>query len=152
MIAECLVGFRDSDLGGEPTAVEDLTSYGSDAAWVTKSSHELQEIVDLARAAPIGMSVPAERKLPLQEARAATLRGDPDPRWDDAISSLRALGEPHWLATGLLEQAEWLVDQGRSDEAAPLLGEARETFERLRATPSLARIDAIAERVGTATA
>jgi hypothetical protein len=38
-----------------------------------------------------------------------------------------------------LEHAEWLDGQGRSEEAEPLLAEARETFERLEATPWLER-------------
>src|SRR5207249_3257503 len=44
------------------------------------------------------------------------------------------------LAVTQLEHAEWLVAEGRSDEAEPLLAEARETFERLGAQPSLDRI------------
>ena len=44
-----------------------------------------------------------------------------------------------YLAVTQLEQAEWLAEQGRADEAEPLLAEARETFEQLGATPWLAR-------------
>ena len=46
---------------------------------------------------------------------------------------------PSWLALTLLEQGEWLVEQGRADEAEPLLGEAHEIFERLGARPWLER-------------
>jgi len=42
-----------------------------------------------------------------------------------------------------LEHAEWLVDQGRESDAAPLLAQAREVFERLGATPWLRRLDAV---------
>ena len=42
-----------------------------------------------------------------------------------------------------LEHAEWLVSQGRSDEAGLLLGEARVTFEQLEARPWLDRVDAV---------
>ena len=38
-----------------------------------------------------------------------------------------------------LEHGEWLGEQGRADEAEPLLAEAREIFERLGATPWLER-------------
>jgi len=38
-----------------------------------------------------------------------------------------------------LEHAEWLSRIGRPDEADQLLARARETFERLRATPWLRR-------------
>jgi len=40
----------------------------------------------------------------------------------------------------LLEHGEWLGSEGRPREAAPLLAEAREIFERLRATPWLERV------------
>jgi len=40
----------------------------------------------------------------------------------------------------LLQHGEWLVAQGRADEAAPLLAEAREIFERLEVTPWLGRL------------
>ena len=42
-----------------------------------------------------------------------------------------------------LEHAEWLVSQGRSDEAGLLLGEAQVTFEQLEARPWLDRVDAV---------
>jgi class 3 adenylate cyclase/tetratricopeptide (TPR) repeat protein len=41
-----------------------------------------------------------------------------------------------------LEHAEWLVEQGRSDDAHSLFTRARETFEELRATPWVERADA----------
>jgi hypothetical protein len=53
-----------------------------------------------------------------------------------------------WLAVTQLEHGEWLVGQGRADDAEPLLAEARETFERLSAKPWLER----AAQVSTITA
>ena len=49
------------------------------------------------------------------------------------------LALPFYLAVTLLEHGEWLLTQGRGEEAQPLLAEARETFERLEATPWLKR-------------
>ena len=40
---------------------------------------------------------------------------------------------PFYLAVTILEHAEWLVGEGRGEEAQPLLLEAREIFERLGA-------------------
>jgi class 3 adenylate cyclase/tetratricopeptide (TPR) repeat protein len=57
--------------------------------------------------------------------RAAALFGD--------------LGLPSWTAVTELERAEWLAANGRLEDAEPLLAEARETFERLGATPWLER-------------
>lgn len=48
-----------------------------------------------------------------------------------------------WLALTQLEHAEWLVQQGRADEAEPLVVEAREVFERLEATPWIERADRV---------
>ena len=47
---------------------------------------------------------------------------------------------PFWLALTLLEHGEWLLKQGRTSDAAPHLGEARETFERLGAVPWVERV------------
>ena len=57
-----------------------------------------------------------------------------------AAAQFRELGIVFWLAVTLLEHAEWLLAHDRADEAAPLLAEAREIFERLAATPWLVRI------------
>ena len=57
---------------------------------------------------------------------------------------LREIGARFWLAVVLLEHGEWLVETGRAGEAEPLLGEARETFERLEATPWLERLETVA--------
>jgi hypothetical protein len=46
------------------------------------------------------------------------------------------------LAVARLEHAEWLVEQGRTEEAGPLLAEARSAFEELQAKPWLERVDA----------
>jgi hypothetical protein len=54
---------------------------------------------------------------------------------------------PFYLAVTQLEWAEWLAGQGRAAEAEPLLAEARETFERLEATPWVERSGATSVRV-----
>ena len=48
------------------------------------------------------------------------------------------------MAVTELEHGEWLVGQGRGDEAEQLLAEAREIFERLEATPWIERANAVA--------
>ncbi|MFO7572803.1 MAG: adenylate/guanylate cyclase domain-containing protein [Gaiellaceae bacterium] len=79
-------------------------------------------------------------------AQIAAARGDAARAEDDfklAAASFREYGLPFYLACTELEHAEWLVAQGRADEAGSLATEARETFERLRATPWLERADAL---------
>jgi class 3 adenylate cyclase/tetratricopeptide (TPR) repeat protein len=61
-----------------------------------------------------------------------------------AAATFREYGTPFHLACTELEYAEWLVTQGREDDAALLAAEARATFEQLRATPWLERTDTLA--------
>jgi class 3 adenylate cyclase/tetratricopeptide (TPR) repeat protein len=79
-------------------------------------------------------------------AGVAAARGESDRAEDgfkQAAASFREYGLQFFLACTQLEHAEWLVSQGRIDEAEPLVVEARETFDRLRATPWLERADAL---------
>ena len=59
--------------------------------------------------------------------------------FQNAANEFRAIPMPFWLGVTLLEHAEWLVGQGREEEAEPLLTEARQIFEELRARPWLER-------------
>jgi class 3 adenylate cyclase/tetratricopeptide (TPR) repeat protein len=90
---------------------------------------------------------PGERP-PLLEAHAhrflGKLAGDED-ELRAAAAAFRQLSLRFWLAVTLLEHGELLAEQARGDEAAPLLEEAREIFERLEARPWLERVDALAE-------
>ena len=79
----------------------------------------------------------------LHEARLAALRGEGEPCFEVAVEALRSVGEPFWVATALLEQAEWLASHGRGSETAPMIAEARDVFERLRARPRLERLEKI---------
>jgi tetratricopeptide (TPR) repeat protein len=63
-----------------------------------------------------------------------------------AAAHFRELGMPFWLAVTQLEHAELL---GGGEEAERLLAEARETFERLEATPWLERAGSPVEVVAT---
>jgi class 3 adenylate cyclase/predicted ATPase len=82
-------------------------------------------------------------------ARLAAKRGKPE-RVDDlfkgAIGLFRELSIPFYLAVTELEHGEWLAAEGRAEEADPLLAEAHSIFERLDASPWLARTTSQAER------
>jgi len=80
-------------------------------------------------------------------ARLATERNEQEgveQGFKTAESIFREYGLVFFLAAAELEHGEWLVGQGRAEEAEPLLAEAREIFERLEATPWLARCDELA--------
>jgi class 3 adenylate cyclase/predicted ATPase len=149
VVTECLRGLRDTEVASLPMAVEDLTDIGGEAAHAAGSAAALAEIVALARTPGTTFHVPAARKLLLHVARIAALEGASEPRWDEAVAALRG-GEPYWLGTALLEQAEWLLEHGRVEEAPRLLGEAREIFERLRAAPRLDRLAGVEARLAEA--
>jgi tetratricopeptide (TPR) repeat protein len=92
---------------------------------------------------------PGERQ-PLLDAHAARFRaklaGDAataEKGFRRSADILRERELIFWLAVAELEQAEWLTGRERSDEAQPLLLQARETFERLEAKPWLERVDAV---------
>jgi class 3 adenylate cyclase/tetratricopeptide (TPR) repeat protein len=57
-----------------------------------------------------------------------------------SVGLFRELGYPFYLAVTLLEQAEWLGSGDRVEDAAPLLAEAHDIFERLQAKPWLERV------------
>ena len=64
-------------------------------------------------------------------ARLAPDAPEADGRFKSATGLFREIGAPFYQACTMLEHAEWLTANGRMDDAAPLLTEARETFERL---------------------
>jgi hypothetical protein len=105
---------------------------------------KVEEVLALIEPLPVGL------RPPLLTATAhrfrARLAGD-DPAADGsftaAAAQLRALELLFHLAVVLLEHGEWLTGRGRPDDAAPLLAEAREIFDRLEAAPWLARVDAL---------
>ncbi len=80
-------------------------------------------------------------------ARLAAATGETEavgPGLTAAVAGFREVGASFWLAVALLEHGEWLSAEGREEDARPLLAEAREIFERLRAVPWLERADAAA--------
>ncbi len=74
----------------------------------------------------------------------ALLGDDPDQRFRAAAAAFREYGVVLQAAKVQTEHGEWLLREGRGDEAAGLLAEARAVFERLRAQPWLERVAALA--------
>ena len=68
---------------------------------------------------------------------------DPEADLREAEAAFAAYGAPYLLARTRLELAGWLTTQGRSNEASPLLAQARATFVDLGAAPSVAEVDAL---------
>ena len=76
--------------------------------------------------------------------------GDDDATTAEGLSAaaaiFREVGMPFWLAVTLLEHAEWLAEHEPTADAAPLLAEAHDIFERLEARPFLSRVAALSSR------
>jgi hypothetical protein len=84
-------------------------------------------------------------------ARLDAARGNHDgieDRFRAATALFREFGIAFYQAATQLEHGEWLIGQGRSDEAEPLLAEAAEAFERLQASPWLERVEALSAARG----
>ena len=104
---------------------------------------ELLAIVEAAH--PSDVAAFLEGEVLRIRGRLAARAGDveaADSLFRQARGVLSEIENPFRLAIAHLEHAEMLVAAGRSDEAARLLAEAREIFERLEARPWLERVDA----------
>jgi len=77
-------------------------------------------------------------------ARLFARRGDPErveAGFKGATGLFREMAATFYMSVTLLEHGEWLAGQGRGEESRPLLEEAREVFDRLRARPWLDRLE-----------
>jgi tetratricopeptide (TPR) repeat protein len=105
-------------------------------------------------AVPPGTAGPVVRAQAARfRARVEALHGEAQRAEDSfkqAAAAFAEYGLVFLLACTQLEYAEWLVSIGRDEEAQPLLAEARETFDRLHATPWLERSQAITRVILTA--
>jgi len=105
-------------------------------------AHDLLAILD---GLPPGQLTPLLRAEQARfKARLAAHDGDPAviaADFEVAESIFRTLNMPFRLAVTRLEHADWLAGRQESAEAAPLLADARDTFQRLQALPWLERLD-----------
>jgi class 3 adenylate cyclase/tetratricopeptide (TPR) repeat protein len=125
---------------------------GLDAALALGDIGRIEEIFERIRAlSPAQRSPFVEAQLARYDAHRAAREEDAETaegRFRHAAALLREVGARFWLAVVLLEHAENLSATSAAEDAEPLLGEARETFERLEAAPWLERLDTVAAPVG----
>jgi class 3 adenylate cyclase/tetratricopeptide (TPR) repeat protein len=115
----------------------------ADAALALGDLDQVESLLRIVEAFGKGQMTPfAHAQANRFRARVAAARGDAhraEAAFAAAIGTMHEIGVSFWLAVAKLEHGEWLTAQGRAGEAEPLLDEARETFERLEATPWLER-------------
>ncbi len=141
--AERAVSDRDA-LGIAAQDVKHGIRHALEASLALGRRDRVEELVALVEGLPVGL------RPPFLDATAhrfrARLAGDSpaaDVEFVAAASGMQRLELPFHLAVVLLEHGEWLVGHGRHDDAAPLLTEARDIFEHLRAQRWLERTDAV---------
>jgi class 3 adenylate cyclase/tetratricopeptide (TPR) repeat protein len=159
--AEAIVRLADGDRDGAfetaSVAVEYLLGYGGGGAQMDAVVASLEAGAEAGDARADELASRIERILPgalapsirvqmvRYRARRAAAQGRPaeaETGFKQAVGAFRELLLPFPMAVTLTEHAEWLVAQGRVADAQPLLAEAREIFQRLRATPWQERVDA----------
>ena len=133
LIAQDLVGLGESVFEDAATAANDL-----------QDPNLGLPVERLLAAIPLGGR---NRAVELCRARiranAAARREEHDTAAEDyalALGTARNLGKAALLGPVLFDYGRWLVQTGRTEEAAPLLEEARTIFERMKATRWLERL------------
>jgi class 3 adenylate cyclase/tetratricopeptide (TPR) repeat protein len=119
--------------------------HGVETALALHDHAKADEMLSIVEELPQGLRPPFLDALS-QRFRARLAGDDPgaDRLFTTAAAKLRQLELAFYLAVVQLEHGEWLTARGRPDDAQTLLADARDTFERLQATPWLERIDAVA--------
>jgi hypothetical protein len=141
--AERSVAARDAP-GIAAQDVKQAIRHALEASLALGRKDRAEELVALVDHLPVGL------RPPFLDATAhrfrARLAGDSPAAEADFVAAAGGLGRlelPFHLAVVLLEHGEWLAGHGRNEDAAPLLAEARDIFEHLRAQPWFERTDAV---------
>jgi class 3 adenylate cyclase/tetratricopeptide (TPR) repeat protein len=110
---------------------------GLDIAFDAQALAKVEEILAAIAGLRPGEITPSLRGIEARaRARLAVHGGEPDlaeSMFKSATAMFRELGMPFWVATTLSEQAEWLRQEGRAQQADQIGEEAAALFERLEA-------------------
>ncbi|MDP9303201.1 MAG: AAA family ATPase [Actinomycetota bacterium] len=145
VVAEGVVEMRAEVAGGmSQGAVKQALAVALESALTIGDEEKVDELLGLVERIPPGQMTPSVRALGARfAARRAVLRRDSETASAGFLAAARIFREietPFELALVLLEHAEWLAGDGQMDEVEGLAAEAREIFERLRASPYLERL------------
>jgi tetratricopeptide (TPR) repeat protein len=149
-IADCLLDSSDlMPAQSVADALRDAATYATLSGDHAAALEVGAKVDDLSAAI---RSRAVEAQLHRLRANAAAHGGDVEAAADAyaiALAHGRSLGFSIWLAPVLFDYGAWLHREGRVEEAAPLLAEARELFERMGAIVWLQRLDALAPAAAT---
>ncbi len=129
-------GAEAASASAVPQAVKQGLVWAVESALALGEPKQADDLLTKVEQLPPGL------RSPFLEAQAQRFRArmsGEEAGFKAACGGFREYSLPFWLAVTQLEHAEWLTTQNRSDEAQPLLSEARQTFEQLQATPWLER-------------
>ena len=144
--AEEVIDMRARLAGGTSHwGVKQALALALESALATTDEAKVDELLAFIERVPPGELTPFLRAVGARfAARRAVLRGDGETAGAGFLAAARIFREieaPFELAVVLLEHAEWLTSEGRVEEAELVAAEARDIFERLRATPYLERLE-----------
>jgi class 3 adenylate cyclase/tetratricopeptide (TPR) repeat protein len=126
-----------SMLGAGQQGIKQGLVWAVEAAFVLGERERADELLTRVEQLPPGLRPPF---LEAHTQRFRARMNDEEAGFKTAAGGFREYNFPFWLAVTELEHGEWLVAHKRTGDAEPLLGEAREIFERLEATPWLERV------------
>ena len=139
---EVLAVRSDIGIGSEP--VKEAFGLAVEAALALGDRDKARELVAWVEELPVGLSSPfLQAQATRFRAHLATEPKQAERELAGAAMQFRELAVPFSLAVTLLEHAERLAGEDRTDEAGMLAVEAREIFELLGAVPWLERLDSI---------
>ena len=132
-----------TEMGSRAPGTKEAFVHLLDACLESENFDKAEEVMAVVRGMGPGEVTPFQRAQYRRfEALIGASRGsDPSAALREVIRDLGDLHMPFWKAVVSTELAEWLVEHDRESDAAPLVKEARATFEQLRATPWLERLD-----------
>jgi hypothetical protein len=122
----------------------------AEAAFAIGELDRVQSLLDWCAALPEGERIDYLQGHEARfRARLAAEQGDltqAAAQFETSCRLFRGLGMPFPLAVSLLEHAECLRSEERGGDPRPLLGEARDIFQRLKTVPWLERLKGLEER------
>jgi class 3 adenylate cyclase/tetratricopeptide (TPR) repeat protein len=130
------------EMGFTQEYVKEALVVALEAALELRNLDKADELLGLIDGLPPGHSPQFLQAQSMRFRAQVAARGDgleAERLFKGATGLFRELAVPFYLATTQLEYAEWAAAQGRPDDSARLVTEAREIFDRLGATPWLER-------------